>query len=202
MGKIYSINIDKFKNNQMIQDLMSNKELFFDLSDEKKYDYETLNSIYIIYYILYLMILNSIFILFEYDLVFLKRVYEDIEKNVDEYWVIEFSLRMIKLLEQKNENVVNIKKYIPNASNSILDTDGELTLFTIKLFLLAKTDEISNKISTFVNLEKNSNYGLGFVVIEDQFYFSEIIMNYFADRFITQIFLKLNIEKCCIFITQ
>ena len=180
MGKIYSINIDKFKNNQMIQDLMSNKELFFDLSDEKKYDYETL---------------NSIFILFEYDLVFLKRVYEDIEKNVDEYWVIEFSLRMIKLLEQKNENVVNIKKYIPNASNSILDTDGELTLFTIKLFLLAKTDEISNKISTFVNLEKNSNYGLGFVVIEDQFYFSEIIMNYFADRFITQIFLKLNIEK-------
>lgn len=178
MKKIYNLNQYTNSNrNNTLDKLIKNKNLYFQLEQEDKYNYE---------------IIKNIFILFVDDKEFLKKVYNDIVLNVKEDWIFEFSIRMLDII--KKSPTINLSDYINNPKMGIMASkETEINLFELDIGL--RKMKILNIIE---NILKSHNYqksSLGFAYIDYMFNYSEVILDFFAKHFISEIFLELNLEK-------
>lgn len=172
MGNIINISFRNSKN-PIINKLKINKETYFDLDTTIRYDYSFIKEI-----------INE----FKYDLPFLERVLEDINKNVKEDWTLEFNIQYIHLLEGLKQ--YDIKGYLTN--ESIIPIDLKLNVY--KIIISTQCNIFMDNLEKAINEENASIVGMGFLIVQDMFNYSEIIQNYYAEEFIRKIFQNPSIE--------
>ena len=94
----------------------------------------------------------------------------------------------------KKSPTINLSDYINNPKIGIMvSKETEIKLFELDIGL--RKMKILNIIE---NILKSHNYqksSLGFAYIEYMFNYSEVILDFFAKHFISEIFLELNLEK-------
>lgn len=177
MADIYNINQYRSAKNHTIDKLLKDKNLYFELTPEEKYNYE---------------IIKNIFDYFYDDTDFLDKVYSDIRRNVKADWPFEFILRMRDI--KNSEQGYNIGDYINNPSD-ILIKSTQLESTVVQIAVELKTEGILMRVRNVLEMDDTPNLGLGFAIIEYMFHYSEIVLNYFAKYFISKIFLELDVEK-------
>lgn len=144
--------MDKISNLEQYKKIK--KEKFLKLKEKEKYAYTTLRNIFETFK-------ND-------DPDFLINLYPDIKNNVTEFWILEFLLRLEKLLDQQeNMDHKKLKLYIEIMMKGTMISSAVL-------------DNIKEVKKSFTNLD----FGKGFVFITYQFYYSEMIIEHFAKVFL------------------
>ena len=178
ISKIY--NIEQYNStpqNKILDKIAKNKNSYFLLNEKEKYDYQ---------------IIKKIFEIFNDDKEFLKKIYNDLTVNVKEDWVFEFSLKLLDVI--KKSTVIDIKDYINNP-NILIAGSKELDIKTLEFEIEIRKSDILNMVKNILKEDKSQIKSLGFTYIQYIFYYSETILNFFAQHFISQIFLEYDIEK-------
>ena len=178
ISKIY--NIEQYNStpqNKILDKIAKNKNSYFLLNEKEKYDYH---------------IIKKIFEIFNDDKEFLKKIYNDLTVNVKEDWVFEFSLKLLDVI--KKSTAIDIKDYINNP-NILIAGSKELDIKTLEFEIEIRKSDILNMVKNILKEDKSQIKSLGFTYIQYIFYYSETILNFFAQHFISQIFLEYDIEK-------
>ena len=149
------INLEEYKKQQKVK--------LSHLKENRKYDYDTL---------------RELFETFSNDPDFLLSLYPDIKNNVQEFWVLEFLLRLEKLITDSKDQ--NSKKHL------FLEIMLERTLISNEI--LANVQKVKTEFN-------HVPCGKGFVFITYQFYYSEIILQHFAKLFLDLIVKDIQFEK-------
>lgn len=164
MAKIYEINtkrniknIPKEKKN-IVSKILANKETFFTLEDEMKYDYE---------------VIQNIFLFYRRDVEFLKRVYKNIINVIEEHWILEFLLKMLQILEQ--ENICDKEKKLRISIQMIINFRTMEILDAVNKIVIEPN--LDGYGYGFILVENKFNYS---ETIMD--YFAKIFLNYILNE--------------------
>ena len=108
---------------------------------------------------------------------------------------IETLKDVIKKLDNNNIlKIVEERDYINNP-NILIAGSKELDIKTLEFEIEIRKSDILNMVKNILKEDKSQIKSLGFTYIQYIFYYSETILNFFAQHFISQIFLEYDIEK-------
>lgn len=176
MNNIY--NFSKYKKtpkSNVINLLLTDKMKYFELDDKDKYDYETV---------------KTIFDTYPFDYNYLREVYLDIYNNVKEDWSFEFLLRFHDL--SKSFINVKLKDYIKDVdTKDMASKKAEVNILEFEIELRKR--KYLNALEEIVN-DNNGDLGLGFIILKNNFSYSEVILNYLTKALLSKLFLDLDIE--------